>query len=144
MLMARSNWDVEWETVLEHVSVKWNRRGRRTRRASASRLLGERDGLWPYCWRDQRALAVSAGCAVVSGEDVGLAAPPAGLATRSGLRSGFLGRRMAQKPSTASVTAVPMSDRRSGEFITNSSSRLMIEPASSKTAGICVVLSTIS
>jgi hypothetical protein len=51
---------------------------------------------------------------------------------------------MAQKPSTASVTAAPMSAWRSGEFITNSSVRLMIEPASSKTAGICVVLSTIS
>src|SRR5262249_3313948 len=128
------------ETVLEHVSVKWNQHGRRTRRASSSRLRGERDGLWPCCWRDQRALAVFAGCAVASGADVCLAAAPAGLATRSGFR----GRRMAQKPSTASVTAAPISDRRSGEFITNSSSRLMIEPASSKTAGIWVVLSTIS
>src|SRR5262249_53073095 len=140
MLMARSNWDVEWETVLEHVSVKWNQHGRRTPRASPSRLGGEGDGLGPGCWRDRRALAVFAGCAVASGADVCLAAAPAGLATRSGFR----GRRMAQKPSTASVTAAPISDRRSGEFITNSSSGLMIEPASSKTAGIWVVLSTIS
>src|SRR5262245_4858630 len=41
MLMARSNWDVEWETVLEHVSVKWNRRGRRTRPASSPVCGGE-------------------------------------------------------------------------------------------------------
>src|SRR5215510_5599316 len=142
MLMARSNWDIEWETVLEHVAVKWNQRGRRTRPASSSRLRGRGTAprSWPCYWRDQRALAVFAGCAVGSGEDVGLAAAPAGLATRSGFR----GRLMVQKPSTASVTAAPISDWRSGEFITNSSLRLMIEPASSKTAGICVVLSTIS
>jgi hypothetical protein len=40
MLMARSNWDVEWETVLEHVSVKWNQRGR------------TRPALFPFAERD--------------------------------------------------------------------------------------------
>ena len=50
----------------------------------------------------------------------------------------------AQKPSTASVAAALMSDRRSGVPIANSSSRLMIEPASSRTAGMRVDLSTIN
>src|SRR5947208_13334948 len=35
---------------------------------------------WPCCWRDQRAVAVFAGCVVASGEGVCLAAAPAGLA----------------------------------------------------------------
>ena len=86
------------------------------------------------------ALAVLAGCAAASGASFCLAGAPGGRATRSGLR----GRRTAQKPSTASVTAAAMSNWRSGEFITNSSPRLMIEPASSRTAGMCVDLSTIS
>src|SRR5262245_35023148 len=59
-------------------------------------------------------------------------------------RSGCRGRRSAQKLSTASVTAALMRAWRSCELITNSSSRLMIEPASSRTAGICVFRSTIS
>jgi hypothetical protein len=42
MLMARSNWDVEWETVLEHVSVKWNQRGRT--QPALFPFAGERDG----------------------------------------------------------------------------------------------------
>src|SRR5262249_59359322 len=105
MLMARSNWDVEWETVLEHVSVKWNQRGR-TRPASSSGMQGRGTAprSWRCYWRDQRALAAFAGCAVASGEGVCLAAALAGL----GMRSGFRGPRLAQKPSAASVTAAPV------------------------------------
>ena len=48
----------------------------------------------------------------------------------------------AQKLSTASTTAALISCCRSGEAITNSSSRFAIEPASSSTAGSCVFFST--
>src|SRR5260370_21836555 len=86
------------------------------------------------------ALAEFTGWAAVLGESVCLSAATGGRAARSGPR----GFRTAQKPSTASVTAVAMSDWRSGELITNSSFRLMIEPASSRTAGIWVDFSTIN
>src|SRR5882757_2166192 len=46
------------------------------------------------------------------------------------------GRRMAQKASTASSTDALISPWRSGVAIASSSPRLMIEPASSSTAGI--------
>ena len=52
--------------------------------------------------------------------------------------------REAQKAFTASVMASLMSAWRSGDAITSSSSRLMIEPASSRTAGMRVSFSTIS
>ena len=58
------------------------------------------------------------------------------------------GPRMAHRGSqnsfTAAVTPLLMMSRRSGESILSSSSRLMIEPASSRTAGIRVFLSTMS
>src|SRR5262249_55074163 len=52
--------------------------------------------------------------------------------------------RSAQKAVTASVTAALMRPRRSGSPIATSSSRLMMDPASKRTAGMCVDLSTIS
>jgi len=58
------------------------------------------------------------------------------------------GPRMAHRESqntfTAAVTPLLMMSRRSAESILSSSSRLMIEPASSRTAGIRVDLSTTS
>ena len=52
--------------------------------------------------------------------------------------------RAAQKISTAWVAAAAMIDRCAGVLITSSSSRFTIEPASNRTAGIRVVLSTMS
>src|SRR5258708_20569997 len=86
------------------------------------------------------ALAEFTGWAAVLGESVCLSAATGGRAARSGPR----GFRTAQKPSTASVTAVAMSDWRSGELITNSSFRLMMQPPSTRTAGIWVDFSTIN
>ena len=58
------------------------------------------------------------------------------------------GPRMAHRESqnsfTAIVTPLLMTSRRSGEAILSSSSRLLIEPASSRTAGIRVFFSTMS
>ena len=70
-----------------------------------------------------------------AGRNVCLGAVPGPRATGSGFR----GRRAAQKASTASVTAVLMSDCRSVEPDSSSSSRLMIEPPSSRTAGMIFV-----
>src|SRR5258708_19507525 len=78
------------------------------------------------------ALAEFTGWAAVLGESVCLSAATGGRAARSGPR----GFRTAQKPSTASVTAVAMSDWRSGHLTPNSSFRLMIEPAPSQPAGL--------
>jgi hypothetical protein len=50
--------------------------------------------------------------------------------------------RKSQNCFTAPATAALIMSWRSGEFIASSSSRLMIEPASSKTAGILVRSST--
>src|ERR1700720_1311718 len=86
----------------------------------------------------------------------GRSAAPAGTVTAAGrsrafagaagraIRAGFDGRRSRQKRSTASTTAALMTTWCSGVPISNSSSRLMIEPASSKTAGMCGYLSTTS
>lgn len=52
--------------------------------------------------------------------------------------------RAAQKISTAWVAAAAMIDRCAGVLITSSSSRFTIEPASNRTAGIRVLLSTMS
>jgi hypothetical protein len=51
-------------------------------------------------------------------------------------------RKASQNSFTAAATAPLMMSRRSGESILSSSSRLMIEPASRRTAGIRVDLST--
>jgi hypothetical protein len=55
-----------------------------------------------------------------------------------------MAHRGSQNSFTAAATPLEMMLRRSGELILSSSSRLMIEPASSKTAGIRVVLNTTS
>ncbi len=55
-----------------------------------------------------------------------------------------MAHRGSQNVLTAAATPLLMMFRRSGEFIWSSSSRLMIEPASSSTAAIRVFLSTIS
>ena len=52
--------------------------------------------------------------------------------------------RGSQNSFTAAATPLLMMSRRSGESILSSSSRLMIEPASSRTAGIRVDFSTMS
>ena len=51
---------------------------------------------------------------------------------------------LAQNSSTAAVTAQVMAARRSGDADSNSSPRLMIEPASSSTAGMRACRSTMS
>src|SRR6185436_62415 len=61
-----------------------------------------------------------------------------------GRRFACLCGRSAQKPSTALSTLAAISDCRSVEANTNSSSRFTMEPASSKTAGMYVVRSTMS
>jgi hypothetical protein len=53
-----------------------------------------------------------------------------------------IAHRESQNSFTAAVTLLLMMSRRSGESILSSSSRLMIEPASSRTAGIRVDRST--
>ena len=55
-----------------------------------------------------------------------------------------MAHRGSQNSFTAAVTPLLMISRRSGELILSSSSRLMIEPASSRTAAIRVFLSTMS
>src|SRR5437773_9412872 len=53
-----------------------------------------------------------------------------------------MAHRGSQNSFTAAVTPLLMMSRRSGESILSSSSRLMIEPASSRAAGIRAFLST--
>src|SRR5215470_5825944 len=61
---------------------------------------------------------------------------------RAAATTGF--GRDAQKLATAFATDSVISVRRSGAISCNSSSRLMIDPASSRTAGIRVIRSTIN
>ena len=66
------------------------------------------------------------------------------IAWRSGSWYQIVELRAAQKISTAWVAAAAMIDRCAGVLITSSSSRFTIEPASNRTAGIRVLLSTMS
>ena len=61
---------------------------------------------------------------------------------RSAVACGGVSDGRPQNCFSAVVTALTVLSCRAGEAICNSSSRLMIEPASSNTAGICVCIST--